>query len=417
MADLSSSAAPAANNPYSLSIPLDLPPVVGGLVQHALISASVQVTILSIVDETGSATIGDIMTQLLPTHPDPAGAIAIMIRLHILCAELRNGVMDANTTVRRCEPPRSPDDHLEKAPIKLTPSGNAEAPALRSSTESRPSGLLSLEATPFSARVVVGPATQRRDFMRLGGLHRCGIYGLVSATGIYVGMGGDVGQRIATGQQAIADIETIFAITDANGGLSSEDARVCERIFWSRTESLADRRPVNKLPDGGVIDAHRYSQLDLFVTEACLALRQQGLLFTRGSVRSLFAGPRNEPGRVGPLRLANDAAPGKLHELSFGSGMVALATRETKDRWLLLRGSDVRGAAVATAGAGPSFLRAAWEHAGLLERSADGSSYVVSRDLVFGSASAAAVFVTGAKGRGWTQIDPNDGGMPASVAA
>lgn len=418
MADLPSSAALAANNPYPHSIPLDLPPVVGGLIQHGLISASVQITILGIVDETGSATVGDIMAALLPEHPDPAGAIAIMVRLNILCAEIRDGIMDANTILRRCPRPRPDDDQeMEKSPANMPASAGAATVTPGPVSLDHPKGLDCLDAAPFCARVLVGPAKQRRDFMRLDDLHRCGIYGLMNASEIYVGMGSDVGQRIATGQQPIEDIDTIFAITDGNGALTVEDSRVCERILWSRTVALGDRTPVNGLPDGGVVDADRYSQLDLFVTSACLALRQHGLLFTRGSARSLFAGPRNEPGRVGPLRLPSDPPAGELHELSFGNGMVALATREVSDRWLLLRGSDVRGAAVATAGAGPSFLRAAWEHAGLLERSADGTGYVVGRDLVFGSASAAAVFVTGAKGHGWKKIAPDDGGMPALVTS
>ena len=38
-----------------------------------------------------------------PGHPDPVGAIEVMIRLGILVAELR-GVLDANTVVRRADP-------------------------------------------------------------------------------------------------------------------------------------------------------------------------------------------------------------------------------------------------------------------------------------------------------------------------
>jgi len=90
MAVLSSSAAPAANNPYLSSIPHDAPSLVGGLVQHVLFSPGVQLQILSIVDETGCATVGDIVAGL-PGHPDPVGAIVVMIRLQILCPELRGG--------------------------------------------------------------------------------------------------------------------------------------------------------------------------------------------------------------------------------------------------------------------------------------------------------------------------------------
>src|SRR5690606_11540359 len=106
MADIASSATSVANNPHTHSPSLELPPLVAGLVQHELVSPSVQVTILRIVDETGTATVGDIVDGL-PDHPDPVGAIAVMIRLGILVAEVR-GVLDANTLLRRADPDPNP---------------------------------------------------------------------------------------------------------------------------------------------------------------------------------------------------------------------------------------------------------------------------------------------------------------------
>jgi hypothetical protein len=415
MAVLSSSAAPAANNPYLSSIPHDAPSLVGGLVQHVLFSPGVQLQILSIVDETGCATVGDIVAGL-PGHPDPVGAIVVMIRLQILCPELRGGLMDAHTVVRRCLDPRPDPDKVDSASEGTT--HPVIAPAAIAPVDP-PSGLTRLEISTFSASVVVGAGNKRSGFGRMPELNCPGIYGLMNSSSIYIGMSGDVARRIATGQQPIANVDTIFAITDSSGTLTVEDARVCERILWSRCVALGDHRPVNMLPDGLGVDARRYSELDVFVTQASVALRGHGLLFTRGSVRGLLAGPRNEPGRTGPLRLPNDVPPGEVLELRFGDGLIALAAREAEDRWLLLRGSDVRIETAATAGAGPSYLRAAWAHTGLLELSADGSSYVVTRDLVFHSGSAAAAFCTGAKGRGlagWIPVGL-DNGRPVPLAS
>jgi hypothetical protein len=415
MADLSSSAAPAANNPYLNSIPYDAPSPLGGLVQHVLVSPTVQVQILSIVDATESATVGDIVAEL-PDHPDPAGAIVVMISSHILCPELRGGLMDANTIVRRCPEARPNQAEVNSA------SGDETHPVVapaRVAPATPAAGLTRLEASTFSAHVVVGAGNKRGSFGRMPQLNCPGIYGLMNGSSIYVGVSGDVGRRIATGQQPITGVDTIFAITDSSGTLTIEDARACERILWSRCVALGDRLPVNGLPDGEAVGARRYSELDLFVTQASLALREQRLLFTRGSVRGLLAGPRNEPRRTGPLRLPSDAPAGEVFELVFGDGLKALAAREAEDHWLLLRGSDVRVETAATAGAGPSFLRAAWAHSGLLELSADGSSYVVTRDLVFSSGSAAAVFCTGAKGRGragWIPVNRDHGTGSAPVA-
>uniref|UniRef100_UPI0037BFE6D3 hypothetical protein n=1 Tax=Devosia sp. TaxID=1871048 RepID=UPI0037BFE6D3 len=149
-----------------------------------------------------------------------------------------------------------------------------------------------------------------------------------------------------------------------------------------------------------------------FVASACLALRHHDLLFTRSTARNLIAGSHGEPGRVGPLRPLNDVPNGEVLELTFNDGHVALAAKQADDRWLLLRGSDVRIDTVATAGAGASFQRSAWLHSGLLDVGADGRSYIVTRDIVFSSGSAVAHFCTGSKGKGlagWNPIDPNGG--------
>jgi hypothetical protein len=382
--------------------------LVNGLVDHYLVSPSAQVRILRIVDETGSATVGEIV-DALPEHPDPVAAIAVMLRLGILVAELR-GVLDANTVVRRADPEPDPTEAAGLPPGPPTPI-LPKAPAV-AKYEDRPMHPERLEVTPFSATLVLGSGRKRGEFGRMGETHRPGIYGLVNSTHVYIGMGSDVGQRVATGAQPIRDIEEIFVVTDARGNLTAEDAKVAERNLWSRAIAHGDRILANGVPDGAPVDAQRYSEIDQFVASACLALRHHDLLFTRGSTRTLIAGPRAEPGRVAPLRRMNDVPEGEVLELSFNDGHVALAVKRASDRWLLLRGSDVRIDTVATAGAGARFQRSAWLHSGLLDIGADGRSYVVTRDIVFSSGSAVAHFCTGSKGKGlagWQPIDPAGG--------
>lgn len=336
-----------------------------------------------------------------------------MINLGILVADVR-GVLDQHTVVRRASPNPDPIGSAGAPPDPSLPPMVAGA----DSVENIAVVLKRVEAMPFSARLTIGGGDQRRDFARLDELRRPGIYGLVSAKTIYVGTGGDVGARVATGQQPIEELETIFALTDAKDALSVDDARAAERMFWSRVAAFGDRRLVNGVPDGASLDPERYGQIDLFLAEACHALRQQGLLFTRGSARGLVAGPRGEPGRVGALRPLNDIPDGEILELSFGNGLIALAARQS-DRWLLLRGSDVRIDVVSSVGASAGFQRAAWLHAGLLDFARDGKSYIVTRDLTFRTGSSVAQFCTGAKGRGlagWQPIDP-DGGYDPHTAA
>lgn len=414
MANSSSTATGAAGKPYPHSFQIETP-LLGGLVQHVLVSPSVQVQILSIVDETGTASIGDIAAELV-NHPDPVGAIVVMIGLNILIAEVR-GVLDANTMVRRAEP--EPDPNTTTEPVPGQHGGTADSIGAPSTGSDVPGGLERLEVTPFAVSLVVGSGSARRAFARMDEVRRPGIYGLISGTSIYIGMGGDAGIRIATGQQPIENIDTIFAITDAHGQLSEADAKAAERMLWSRIAASRERVLINGVPDGAAVDPQRFSELEAFIGQACLALRHHGVLFTAGPARAVLAGPRNEPGRVTPLRPLNDIPNGEVVELAVGGGRIALAARQADDRWVVLQGSDVRVETVASANASTRYLRSAWLHTGLLIPSFDGKSYTARRDLVFPSGSAASQFCCGAKGKGlagWHPIDP-DGCYDPDTAA
>lgn len=413
MAKSTSTATGVADKSYSPSFQHEAPSLVDGRVQHELVPVSAQVRILSLIDATGSATIGDIIADL-PDHPDPVGAVIVMERLNIVVLEIK-GVLDANSIVRRAH---DPDPEIDPDPSgsgcgEKVPSGEAD------NGNELPSGIKALVVNPFSPVVVVGSGSERRAFVRADTLRRPGIYVLMNGTSAYVGMGTDLGARIAGGQQPIDGVETIIAITDANDTLTPEDARAIERILWSRVHASGERALVNGVPDGHGVDPERYDHLQVFVGEACLALRHQGVLFTGGSIRALMAGPRGEPGRIGALRPFNDIPEGEIVEMAFGDGLVALAAKQAENRWLLLRGSDVRIGTAASANASVRYLRSAWLHSGLLAVSPDGKSYTVMRDLIFPSGSAAAQFCCGSKGRGlsaWMPIDPDGGYDPDTPA-
>ena len=353
-----------------------------------------------------------------------------MVELRILVLDV-NGVLDANTIVRRADPEPDPEDQGGR-PAAPGGSGAAASGSIISDFSATgdtlpapiiPDGLSRLEVTPFAPSVVVGPGAERRAFGRMDELHRPGVYALIGLGQIYIGTGTDVGQRVAIGQQPIGDIATVVVITDGNGSLSEDDAKACERMLWARVAAARERVLINGLPDGASVDAQRFSELEAFLGSACLALRHSGVLFTAGSARSVLAGPRQEPGRVSPLRPFNEIPPGEVLELTFGAGLVAMAARQSDTRWVLLQGSDVRIDTVASANATTRYLRAAWRHSGLLEMSPDGKSLVVTRDLVFRSCSGLTQFCTGSKGRtleSWKAIAPNGGydpDTPALIAA
>lgn len=416
MANLPSTATSVASKPLTVFSPHnELPVLRNGIVFHALMSPSIQVRILALIDEHGVATLGEIMAQL-NDHPDPVGAVLTMVSLRLLEVDTAKDLLDAKTIVRRfsetvvdAECMMLSADHdlpLIEAPSQLQP-----API--------PASLHRLEPRPFRANVVIGDGAERRDFARMDELRRPGIYGLMNDVSLYIGVGADVGQRVASGQQPIEGIGTIFVITDFENNLTSDDAEAAERVLWSRAAATRERYMVNGLPSGAAVGLERFSDIDSFVANACLSLRNHDLLFTTGSTRSVLAGPRAEPGRGAPPRPFDEMPNGEILELVFNEGRVALAARQSDDNWLLLKGSEIRPEVVQSANSSASFLRAAWLHAGLLAPTSDGHSYVLRQDVRFRSGGATAHFVTGSKGRGrggWRPIDPDGGFDPKTPA-
>ena len=408
MADSSSTAATAASNPLSSFIGTDIPPIIGGVVRHPDISAPAQVEILSVVDQTGSVTIGDIV-DALPGHDNAVGATLALVAAGVLTLRFR-GVLDENTIVSRAsrdDDPDSADEVSLSAPV-LVAAGENDPPA----------GLEQLDPH-FVANVIVGPGDARRAFARMDALHRPGVYCLVSRSHVYVGMGGDVGQRVSDGHQPIADIEAIFAVTDTLGRLTSDDALIAERNLSARIAASGSRKLVNNVPIGGACDVQLYSEIDSFIADAVLRLHHQGFDLFGRSARSVLAGPRAERGRIGAPRAAEALPTGELHELNFGSGLVAHAARQKDGRWLLLAGSHARIETAPSCNRGIVFSRAAWLHSGLLALASDAKSYVTTRDLYFATGSAAGQFCSGVKGRplaSWRPIDPDGEDRPVLVA-
>lgn len=392
----SSSGAVASNKPNFLSATTSPIAITSGLVQHDLVSPTDQVVILSMIEESGSASVGDVMVAL-DGHDDPAGAIQVLITAGVVSADIRSGVLDQHTLLTRVAPTDPDDDPTPSAPGGVLPTAGG-----------LPDDAVSLCVTSMQPSVVVSPGRARRAMGRAEVLHRPGVYILLSGAQAYVGMGSEVGRRVATGSQPIADVDAIITITDAHDGLSETDALVLERIIHCRVSAAREVALVNGTPDGAQISPERYEELNLFAAMACHAIARKGHLFVNLSPRIVLAGPCAEEGRLAPLRAFDEIPEGEVVELAFGKGQMALACRRADDDWVLLRGSDIRLECVASANASVSYLRSAWRNAGILELAHDGFSYVLTRDMVFSSASAAMHFVVGSKGQGrggWQPID------------
>lgn len=424
MADFLSSGPMAARNPYSPSIDTalvsDPGPVHPGLVGHPLLTPSVQVQILSVVDATGSASIGDLIAEQ-PGHPDPVGAVFALIAAGVL-EVLSTGFIDANTIVARAGngPQSAADAHgtppdagtldLPEANLAFNPT-TLPVNFADLCTDALPSDLSAVPSCPLQPRIIIGSGERRTAFGRVDCLLRPGVYILLRGRDAYIGYGAEVGFRIIDGRQMPdGPADCIIAIADEYDGLSTGDGKALERILWSSIAADDDFVLVNGVPDGAAVEPERYDQLSLFAAQVVLALRQAGLMFLGGSVREHLAGPKTEPDRLGAPRRIDDLPNGRVMELNY-CGLTALAAERNDGTWLLLRGSHVRIDTAATAAASASFQRAAWLHAGLLELAGDGCSYVLKRDITFASGSAVSHFVAGSKScrpSAWQPIDESD---------
>lgn len=412
----------AARNPLSATSGL---PVSGGadlshpgLIIHPTLTPSVQVQILSIVDATGSASIGDIIAEL-PGHDDPVSAIFALVAAGALVV-LSAGIIDAHTVLARWVPS---DESSDLVPVEAPPVPDLPRESLEDKLATAqwtdfaadadaelPPELVQVPSSTLQPRILRGSGRHRAAFKYAIGLQQPGVYIQLCGAEAYVGFGGDVGFRIAMGKQMDALPDTILVITDANNSLSEEDGLALERILWAYVSDDAGFSVVNKQPDGAPISVERYDQLVQFTAQVVLALRQAGVMFLQGSVRQRLAGPRSEPDRLGAPRPFDSIPDGRVMELNY-RGLTALAAERDDGTWLLLRGSDVRIDTVKSASANASFQRAAWLHSGLLELAEDGSCYVLMRDMVFSSGSAVGHFVSGSKGFGlscWQPIDLDD---------
>ena len=197
----SSSGAAASNKSHFLSAMTSPIAMASGLVQHDLVSPTDQVVILATIDETGSASVGDVMAAL-NGHVDPAGAIQVLISAGIIYADIRSGVLDQHTMLARVAP-IDPDDPTPSAPGGVPPTAGG-----------LPDNAVSLCITSIHPSVVVSPGSARRALGRAESLRRPGVYVLLSGTHAYVGMGSEVGRRVASGSQPIADVDAIITITE-----------------------------------------------------------------------------------------------------------------------------------------------------------------------------------------------------------
>jgi hypothetical protein len=405
MADSNSTRGRAAGKSPSSPSTETLPkPIIRhGLVQHPLLSGSVQIRVLAQIDATGSARVGEIVA-LLAGHPDPVGAICVLLEVGFIEADLDGRPMDETTRLRRPQEPEA------EGISPLTPPGDGDEPA------ALPLPAVGQRVSPlFEPAMLVLDWPERRQLGPLDFWRRPGVYLLVSGANIYVGASAELSVRVCQGSQPIRDVETIAMVGDARGQLDFEDALALERLMHMRLAACRDLTMVNATPDGAAIAPGRFDDLQILASQFALLLAREGVAFAGQSSRNVLAGPRFEKAFSTSLRVFDQMPDGSIHELEFNGGLQARAVHHGDGDWIVLRDSEIRIDTVSSANSSASYHRAALLHAGLLVPAPNGASYLLTRDIKFSSRSAAAHFVTGSKGHGrggWKPIDPHGGHDP-----
>lgn len=355
-------------------------PALPGLVVHPALSPELQIGILSIVDETGSATLGDLVENL--AQPHAATAALALVAAGALDIE-PVALIDANTRLTRRSTVVEDCEMQADAPQPANP---------------LPDSITAVQRAAFEPQVYLIKAESLSHVRRVEQLKRPGVYvAWTDESSGYVGTGGDIAKRIAMGNHLDAPAQVV-AIVDRNGNLTPGDALVAERIAHQYLEHATMFGRLNSLPMGTSVEPERYDEIRLFVSNAMMLLRRDGVLTSGLNARQLLAGPRS----MSDSRIVPIPGDGILHELD-GLGVFARATNVGND-WILLRGSTVRREVVPSANSSVALRRAEWLHAGILRDV--GHAYEVVSNIRFDSASGAAQFVSGSKGRSWTPIGP-----------
>jgi hypothetical protein len=259
-----------------------------------------------------------------------------------------------------------------------------------------PASVTALSGPTFDPEVFVITADTLSHVRRVAQLQRPGVYVGWSEIGkAYVGTSGDIANRVAVNAN-LSHAKQVAVILDRNDVLTAEDALVAERILHQCLAFGKVFSSLNTLPMGANVSPERYDDIRLFVTNAVMLLHRGGIITSPLATRHLMAGPR----AMSDINITPVVIDGTLHEMA-GRGFSARAV-DTGNGWVLLRGSVVRRAVMPSANSTASLRRAEWLHAGLLHDRGD--AYEVLSNLRFESASGAAQFVSGAKGRSWLPV-------------
>ncbi|MBJ7578429.1 hypothetical protein JHC09_11105 [Devosia sp. MC532] len=227
-----------------------LPHFENGFVIHQTLSPSDQVRILAVVDETGSAPLGDILA-VLEGHPEPVEAVTALV--HAGTLEFgQHQLVDVNTLVfRRCENPNPIGQRTHHG----TPTAPvANGPVADIEQENAKCSFFALDTLELRAQVHVTTDRRLRGVGVNRQLEQAGVYIKIFGDIAYVGCGSRVKSRLNVAPNGLnRKPDEIFVITDANNRLTVDDAYILERILWDRMKAAGHNLMTQDTPDAGML--------------------------------------------------------------------------------------------------------------------------------------------------------------------
>lgn len=361
----------------SNDIPTATPaPIIEGLVADPSLDLDSQIAIFAAIDETGSASLGDLIA-LLADHPSPGKAILALIREGALIVTT-TGLLDAHSQVARRVCPAS-----------------REAMALAPQPQPQKKGVQHLKIIAPEPDIFYASGIERSYFVQESRLRQRGIYLALYGHEVYVGRSGDTACRIAWGAHLRRNglPDRIIAAVDKHQVLDEAQARAAERLAARMVIKHPELTLLNALPAGDRLPPDRYAVTDRFVVSFFERIERAGLLTPSASDQvladanaALIATERAEPKPAGQEE-------GQYFTLE-SCGVTAQARIEDGKFWVLAD-SQVRRDPVPSAGSAALKDRQDLLHDGGLVPQSD--HLLLTVDLAFDTPSGAANFVAGSR--------------------
>ena len=351
------------------------------LIDLPALTPDAQLRIFATIDQTGSATMADLVAALDKTEA-PVGLIVDLAAMGILEIDASR-FLDGASLVRR-------------APTHIAQTSPEDSPKAVNKgylkTEPPPEVFAFVKSVRrYEASICFVEWRERGQLQYNPAVNGPGVYLGIFEDGIHVGMSAQLHGRLRNGKHVLRNgspPHTLVVITDAAGRLDVQSAKVLERLLAQAVIDRDGRELANsELPQGDQLSRGDFLAVEQLAEAAIADIAGLGLALAD-----------DEPAAVAP-RVGT-------HYRLDACGVKALAT-QTETGFVVHEGSQVRLDVARSAGPGPVKRRHdLLSNGGIVRRK---GHFILLEDLVFSTANGATAFVLGSRHHPgiWTAVPPD----------